>query len=84
MSITKVAQSVSMPISSKTTVVQNVLHKFYLKQQIEVRWILLTTETNLGKFTVARPFFAQALGETIRIFSRVFVFFTFLTKDPNF
>ena len=58
-SITKVAQSVSMPISNEARVVQNVLHKFYLKQQIEVRWILLTTKAHLGKFTVARPFFRK-------------------------
>ena len=43
-------------ISSKTTVAQGALHKFYLKQQIEVSCILLTTQTNLGKFRVARSF----------------------------
>ena len=30
------------------------LRKFYLKQQIEDPWILLTELTHLGKFTVAR------------------------------
>ena len=45
-----------MLISNKTTFPQIVLHKLYLKQQIEVPLILLTTKTNLGKFTVARPF----------------------------
>ena len=45
-----------MLISNKTTVAQIVLHKPYLKQQIEVPFILWTTKTNLGKFTVARPF----------------------------
>ena len=50
----------------------------------QVLWILLTTKTNLGKFTVARPFFAKALGQTVRIFCQVVVFFTFLSKDANF
>ena len=45
-----------MLISNKTTFAQIVLDKLYLKQQIEVPLILLTTKTNLGKFTVARPF----------------------------
>ena len=45
-----------MLISNKTTFAQIVLHKLYLKQQIEEPLILLTTKTNLGKFTVARPF----------------------------
>ena len=45
-----------MSISSKTTFAQSVLDKFYLKQQIDVPWILLTTQTNLGIFTVLRPF----------------------------
>ena len=40
-----------MLISNKTTFAQIVLHKLYLKQQIEVPLILLTTKTNLGKFT---------------------------------
>ena len=57
---------------------------FYLKQQTEVPWILLTTQTNLGQFTVALPFSTQALGHTVIIFCQVVVFFTFFTKDANF
>ena len=41
----------------------------YLKQQTGVPWILLTTQTNLGKFTVALPFSTQALGHTENILS---------------
>ena len=37
------------------------LRQFYLTMQIEVLWVLLTTKTNLGKFTVAHRFLAQAL-----------------------
>ena len=48
-----------MPISSKTTVAQSVLNNFYLKKPIKVACILLTTHSNFGKFTVARPFLAQ-------------------------
>ena len=81
---TKVAQSFSIPISSKTLLAQSVLHKFYLKQQMEVPWILLTTHTNLGKFTVAFPFFGHALGQTVRIFCQVVAFITFLTNNSNF
>ena len=40
-----------MLISNETTVAQIVLHKLYLKQQVEVPLILWTTKTNLGKFT---------------------------------
>ena len=45
---TTVAQSVLTPILRNTTVAQSFSHKFYLKQQIEVLWILLMTQTNLG------------------------------------
>ena len=69
-----------MPILSNSTVAQSVLHKFYPKQQIEVPWILLTIHTNLGKFAAACPFFAQALGQTVRIFCQVVVFFRFFDK----
>ena len=55
-------ESAVFPISSETTVAWSGLRPFYLKMQIEVLWVLLTTKTNLGKFTVARPFLAQALG----------------------
>ena len=41
---------------NKTTVEHGALHKFYLKRQIEVSCILLTTQTNLGKFRVAQTF----------------------------
>ena len=34
----------------------------------QVPWILLTTITKFGKFTVAPPFFAKALGQTVTIF----------------
>ena len=34
----------------------------------------------LGKFTVARPFFAQALGQTMTICCQVVLYLTFLTK----
>ena len=44
------------PISNNSPVAHAVLHKFYLKQQIEVPWILLTAQSNLCKFTVARFF----------------------------
>ena len=71
-------------ISSKTTVAQSVLHKLYLKQQIEVPCILLTIHTKLGKFTGTRPFFGQALGQAVRIFCQVVLYFTFLTKDADF
>ena len=50
------------PVSNKSTIVQSVSHKVFLKEEIEVPWILLTTQTNLGKFTVASLSFAQALG----------------------
>ena len=46
LSQTKVAHSVLMPISSKTTVAQSVLNNFYLKKPIKVACILLTTHTN--------------------------------------
>jgi len=59
------------------------MHKLYLKQQIEVCWILLTKQTYLGKFTVAQPFFAQALGRKVRILCQAVVFCTFLTKDAT-
>ena len=62
------------------TAAQSVLHELYLEQQIEVPWILLTIHTNLGKFTVARPFFAQALGQTMTICCQVVLYLTFLTK----
>ena len=41
---------------------------------------ILTIHTNLGNFTAACPFFAQALGQTVRIFCQVVVFFTFFDK----
>ena len=44
------------PLSNNSTVAHAVLQKFYLKQQIEVPWTLLTAQSNLGKFRVARPF----------------------------
>ena len=50
----------------------------------QVPWILLTTITKFGKFTVAPSFFAKALGQTVTIFCQTAVFFTFLTKDANF
>ena len=43
------------------TIARSVLHQFYLKMQIEVSIILLTTKANLGKFTVARPFFLKKI-----------------------
>ena len=65
-----------MLISNETTVAQIVLHKLYLKQQIEVPLILWTTKTNLGKFT--------GLGYTVKTLCHVVAFFTFLTKEANF
>ena len=50
------------------------------KLQIGVLWILFTTQTNLGKFTVALPFSTQALGHNVTIFCQVVVFFTFSQK----
>jgi len=73
-----------MLISSNTTFPMGVLHKPYLKKQIEVPWILLTTKTNLGKFTVVLPFSSQSLGQTLRIFCHVVVYYTFFVKDANF
>ena len=52
-------------------------HTFFLKQQIEVPSILLTTQTNLGKFTNALPLSTQASGQTVRIFCQVVVLFSF-------
>ena len=49
-------------ISNNSPVAHAVLHKFYLKQQIEVPWILLTKLTHSGKFKVARPF-SQGTGK---------------------
>ena len=63
---------------------QVVFHKFYLQQQIQVSWILLTTHTNLSKLTAARPVSTPALSHTVRMFCQVVVFFTILTKDANF
>ena len=38
---------------------------------MEVPWILMTTQTNKGKFTVVLSFSTQALGHTVRKFIRV-------------
>ena len=81
---TTVVQIALTQISSNSTVAHAVLHKFYLKQQIGVSWILLTTPTNLGKFIVAHPFSSQALGQILRIFCQVVVFFTSFTQDAKF
>ena len=43
---TTVAQCDLEPTSNNSTVAHTVLHKFYLKQQMEFPWILLTTQTN--------------------------------------
>ena len=77
--------------------VHAVLHKFYLKQQIEVRWILLTKLTlsgkvrvarsflqGTGKFTVERAFSHKLYVTQWEYFFQVVVFFSFLTKDGNF
>ena len=62
------------PIFNNCTVAHAVLHKFYLKQEIKVRWILFTSETKkrivaqdvltpfLSNGTVAHIFLAQVLG----------------------
>ena len=50
------------PISNKSIVAYTVLHKLYVKQQIEVPWILLTILTHSGKFKVARSF-SQGTGK---------------------
>ena len=68
---TTVAQCDLEPISNNSRFAHAVLQKFYVKQQIEVPWILLTTQTNLGKFTVVLPFPTEALGHTVRIFIRL-------------
>ena len=81
---TKVAHSVLMPISSKTTVAQSVLDNFYLKKPIKVACILLTTHTNLGKFTVARPFLAQPNLGKFTVPHSVFHNFPSLKNGPNF
>ena len=52
---TKVVQSFLVTILSHTTVAQGVLRKIYQKK-IKFPWILLTTQTNLGTFTVAALF----------------------------
>ena len=49
-------------ISNNSPVAHAVLHKFYLNQQIEVPWILLTKLTHSGKFRVARSF-SQGTGK---------------------
>ena len=72
LSQTKVAHSVLMPISSKTTVAQSVLNN------------LLTTHTNLGKFTVARPFLAQPNLGKFTVPPFVFHNFPSLKNGPNF
>ena len=41
-----------MPISSKTTLAQNDLHKFYRKQHFNVFGRFLTYKVNLGKIAV--------------------------------
>ena len=63
---------------------QSVSHKFFLKEQIEVPSILLTTQTNLGKFKNAVSLSTHALGQIVRIFCQVVVVFSFYTKDSNF
>ena len=68
---TTAAQCDLEPVSNNSRVAQAFLQKFYLKKQMEVPWILLTTQTNKGKFTVVLPFSTQALGHTVRIFIRV-------------
>ena len=73
-----------MPISSKTTVAQSVLNNFYLKKPIKVACILLTTQTNLGKFTVARPFLAQPNLGKFTVPTSVFHNFPSLKNGPNF
>ena len=50
-----------MPIWGKTTVAKSelthaIFYKFDLKKQAAIPWILLTTQTNLRKFTVVRRF----------------------------
>ena len=50
------------PISNNSIVARAVLHKLYLKQQIEVPWILLTKLTHSGKFKVVRSF-SQGTGK---------------------
>ena len=71
-------------VLSKTTFAQSVSHKFFLKEQIEVPSILLTTQTNLGKFKNALSVSTHALGQIVRIFCQVVVLFSFYTKDSNF
>ena len=60
---TTVAQYDLGPILNNGTVAHAVWHKLYLNQQIEVPWILLKTQTNLGKFIVALPFSSRALRQ---------------------
>ena len=62
---------------------QIVFHNFYLQQQIQVSWLLLTTHTNLSKLTASRPVSTPALSHTVRMFCQVVVFFTILIKDAN-
>jgi len=69
---------------SNNTVRQAYFQPSYLKEQFKVPWILLTTQTNLGKFTVARPFSRQGLRQTVGKFCQRVIFFTFLTNDANF
>ena len=71
-------------VLSKTTFAQSVLHKFFLKEQIEVPSILLTTQTNLAKLKNALSVSTHALGQNVRIFFQVVVLFSFYTKDSSF
>ena len=50
------------PISNNSIVAHAVFPKLYLKQQIEVPWILFTKLTHSDKFKVARPF-SQGTGK---------------------
>ena len=69
-------------ISNNSRVAYALLQKLYLKQQIEVPWILLTTQTNFGQSTNAFSLSTQALGQSVRIFCEVVVFSPFTQKTP--
>ena len=71
-------------ISNNSRVAYALLQKLYLKQQIEVPWILLTTQTNLGQSTNAFSLSTQTLFQSVRIFCEVVVLFSFYTKNSNF
>ena len=67
-----VAQCDLRPISSNSTVPQAAFYKFYLIRQIKVSWILLSIDTTLGRFSVARPLSHKLQVKQREYFVRLF------------